>query len=141
MTDRLRTAALAAAALCAAANAPAGVIIEDRPSFVQPDENVLLRDDNSAGLTTTGVTNQTRTLVLFSQPVSPELILSPSQGQARIDAVDGEFTSLRIELANGLMFTELEANPHITGSGLSYTISAFDVLGGLLGSATFTSAN
>ena len=137
----LRTAALAAGAVCAAANAPAGLIIEDSPSFVQPDENVLLRDDNAAALTTTGITNQTQTLVLFSQPVSPEEILSPSQGQARIDAVDGEFTSLRIQLENGLVFTELEANPHIISAGLSYTISAFDLLGTLLGSATFTSAH
>ena len=141
MTDRLRIAALAVAALCATANAPAGLIIEDRPSFVQPDENVLLRDDNVAALTTAGITNQTRTLVLFSQPVAAESILSPSQGQARIDAVDGEFASLRIELEQGLLFTELEANPHIVSRGLSYTILAFDALGALLGSATFTSAN
>ena len=116
-----------AAAFVAAAPASAVVLIDDTPSFVQPDENVLLNDDDVAAVAIQGVTNQTATIVDFTQPNNVENIVSPSQGQSRIDSEDGEFTSLRIQLAGGLAMSELEADVHFIDDNLSFTVKAAPV--------------
>lgn len=78
----------------------------------QIDENVLLNTGLS-GNPIFGETNQTHLAVRFS---SNEPITSPAMGQARIEAVDGAFTTLTIDL-NGGSFTSLILNIDATVNG------------------------
>jgi hypothetical protein len=89
------------------------------PGPVQPAENVLFQDFRpQSGLTILGSTNQTHTTVFFDQPIAPETLITPSGGQARIEATDGSFNSLRTQFLDpDLGFTEFEANPNYAVSG------------------------
>jgi len=78
----------------------------------QPDENVLL-NTGATGLSIFGTTNQTGLAVRFT---GEELITAPSNGQARIDAVDGFFSFLMIDVPTG-SFTSLILNPDATING------------------------
>jgi len=100
-----------ATALMWASNAHATAILTvgNNP---QPDENVLL----NTGLTGNpifGTTNQTGLAVRFT---GNENLTAPANGQARIDAADGFFTSLIIDVPNG-SFTSLIFNPDATING------------------------
>ena len=96
--------------------ANATIIIYDAPNFVQPEENLLLQ---GTGLTTTGMTvqgqtNQTGTI--FNITGSEELTL-PSNGQARVEASLGTYTSATFDADNPLLFfTSFEANVNVTGT-------------------------
>ena len=125
------TAALALSALLAP-SARADIIFYGSPGSVQPEENVLLPDNGVAALSLTGLTNQTNTTVLFTQPTSPELIVSPASGQSRIASNDGvAFTSLRTMQAGGFSFTEFEANPHFLTAGINFTVGVREIDGSL----------
>jgi len=63
----------------------------------QSDENVLL-NTGLTGMTLFGTTNQTGLSVRFT---GTEPLIAPANGQARIEAVDGFFTSLMIDLVDG----------------------------------------
>ena len=78
----------------------------------QLDENVLLNTGLS-GNPIFGTTNQTGLAVRFT---GNEDLTAPANGQARIEAVDGFFTSLIIDLPNG-SFTSLIFNPDATMDG------------------------
>lgn len=112
-----RAAALCFVAAAAVSAARADITFFSGPGAIQPDENVLFNDPGliSTGLTVTGKTNQTGTTVFFT---GNETLTTPSGGQARIDAVDGSFTSLLINLGSGLSFTQLELNPDLTANGM-----------------------
>jgi hypothetical protein len=77
----------------------------------QSDENVLL-NSGLIGNSIFGTTNQTGLVVRFT---GSELT-APANGQARIDAVNGFFTSLMIDVPNG-SFTSLIFNPDATMMG------------------------
>lgn len=74
------------------------------------EENILF---NGAGtisgpaLTVTGRTNQSDVLVAFT---STENLVTPANGQARVDAADGAFTDLTVSLLNGGTFGDLIFN-------------------------------
>ena len=105
----------------------ADIVFYGSPGGVQPDENVLLADNGIPALSLIGTTNQTNQPVLFTQPVSPELIVSPSSGQSRIAGNDGAFTSLRIQFQDtNWVFTEFEANPIFTGGGITFTVGVVE---------------
>jgi hypothetical protein len=95
---------------------------------ISPDENVLWNDDtlDRIGNPIEGITNQTSTIVLFGSNED----LQARGGQAKLDAVDGEFGLLTISLEDGLAFRSLQLNPHIvhkmTGS---LTLTAFGTNG------------
>jgi hypothetical protein len=72
----------------------------------QPDEENILLTGGDTGNPIFGVTNQTHVQVRFS---SNELLLSPPQGQARIEALDGALNYLRIDVPNG-SFADLILN-------------------------------
>src|SRR5687767_6621044 len=91
------------------AHATAILTIGNNP---QPDENVLLNTGLS-GNPIFGTTNQTGLDVRFT---GSEDLTAPANGQARIEAVDGFFTSLIIDLPNG-SFTSLIFNPDATIDG------------------------
>ena len=78
----------------------------------QLDENVLLNTGLS-GNPIFGTTNQTGLAVRFT---GTEDLTAPASGQARIEAVDGFFTSLIIDVPNG-SFTSLIFNPDATMDG------------------------
>ena len=78
----------------------------------QPDENVLLNTGLS-GSVIFGTTNQTNLSVRFT---GTETITAPANGQARIEAVDGAFTSLTIDVPNGT-FSSLILNPDASVNG------------------------
>ena len=83
----------------------------------QVDENVLL----NTGLTgdpVFGTTNQTGFSVMFD---SNELMAAPSNGQARVEGVDGALTQLSISLPGGT-FTSLILNVDVASDGfLNFT--------------------
>ena len=121
----MRVAVMAIAAVACGSAAKADMIFHDGAGFIQPAENVLL-PTGQTGLTVTGETNQTHVTVNFSQPTLPEQITTPANGQSRIAGVDGAYTSLRIELASGYFFTQLEANPIFLSGGIDFVVGAFD---------------
>lgn len=78
----------------------------------QIDENVLL-NTGLTGSVIFGTTNQTGLSVRFT---GTEPITAPANGQARIEAVDGAFTSLTIDVPGGT-FGSLILNPDASVSG------------------------
>ena len=80
------------------------------PGALQPPENVLM--DSSSGFNVYGHTNQSNEGVTFT---SDENILSPSQGQARVEAADGKgYQFLAINLTDPkLGFKEIEFNLNV----------------------------
>jgi hypothetical protein len=87
------------------------------------DENILL---NGAGTGNPifGLTNTTNLSVRFT---GIEQITSPSSGQARIEAVDGSLTSLKIDLTNGTGFKSLILNPDASENGtVTFTATVFN---------------
>ena len=72
--------------------------------------------------TVTGITNQSDLVVAFS---SSENLVTPSSGQARIEAEDGAFTDLSISVTNGT-FGDFIFNPnilHTTGPAVTGTVT------------------
>ena len=134
-------AATAALGLIALASAPAraDIIFYNSPGGIQPEENVLLVS-NQVGPTIEGTTNQTDSLVNFTQPVLPENLTTPANGQARIAAVDGAYTSLRTSLASGTTFSLFEANPIFLSGGLPFNVIVTEDNGATT-TGTFTSGN
>lgn len=101
--------AAVAAISFAATPALADIKIYDTPGALQPDENVLFQSDDPMGSTAFGETNNTTTGVTF---VGIEALLTPSMGQARIEAADGGLSELEFFLTDPLLlgFTEVEFN-------------------------------
>ena len=123
-----------AAALVAlsAGAASAEIVIVNGGVPGNPDENVLL-NTGATGTTITGTTNQTSSLVTFQ---GLESLSEPSNGQARIEAVDGAYTSLTFFLTDpAKSFGRAEFNINAAQTG-TVTITALDNLG-----KTFTLAN
>lgn len=107
---KLLVAATAAVAVWTSeAHAVAILTIGNTP---QTDENVLLNTGVS-GNPIFGTTNQTQLSVRFT---GTENITAPANGQARIEAVDGAFTSLITDLPGGT-FTSLILNLDATANG------------------------
>jgi hypothetical protein len=122
----LKSIAVAAAMLALSAGAAsANVVIVASGVPGNPPENVLL-NSGATGTTISGTTNQTATLVTFK---GLETLSEPSNGQARIEAADGSYTSLTFLLTDpSLGFTQAEFNLNAATSG-NATISALDQFG------------
>jgi len=119
----LRAALAAAVTIASAQTAAADIILTLGNSPQQPDqENVLLQND-SVGNPVFGLTNQTELQVRFTGNET----LTASGGQARIDAEDGEFTQLKVDIPNG-SFTSLILNPDATIDG-TVDFRAVDTMG------------
>jgi hypothetical protein len=116
--------AVAMLALTAGA-ASAEIIIVGGSVPGNPAENVLL-NTGASGLTITGTTNQTGSLVTFT---GLESLTEPSNGQARIEATDGDYTSLQVFLSDPTKsFTSAEFNINAIANGM-VTIAATDQIG------------
>ena len=83
----------------------------------QADEENILLNTGTQGQLVQGTTNQTQEVINFANP-NEELIL-PSVGQARIEAVDGSFTTLLIQPNNspGTTFLDLILDIQLAGTG------------------------
>ncbi len=132
--------AAAAIVLSVATSAHAAVVIQQDPSFVQPDENVQLDTDITPGDNVVrGTTNQTNSNVVFQS--TSDMLESTPQGQAKITAmgagsVDG-LNNLSFSLENMSTFTQAEFNILATVGGM-VTLSAFDSANMLINSLTAT---
>jgi hypothetical protein len=76
------------------------------------EENILL-NSGAQGTTVFGSTNQTNLQVRFDS--STDILVEPSSGQARVEALDGLLNNITISVPNGT-FTDLIMNPFF-GSG------------------------
>jgi hypothetical protein len=97
----------------------------------QPDENILF---NSPGLISTGnpvegITNQSGLIVLFE---GLEDLTTPSGGQARVEAVDGAFTTYTFSVQNGTFLSYIFNLSTLNNASGSATITAVDHLGASL---------
>jgi hypothetical protein len=124
--------------LFAGASAHADLIIELGSSNLQPPENLLFNEDGliPEGTTVQGRTNNTSEV--FDLTGHEELV-TPSGGQARVDATDdSELDYLLVDAFRDIVyFTEFEANLHVGGrtSG-TFTVTACNQFGACE-SATF----
>jgi hypothetical protein len=92
------------------AGAQAGVTLFTSPGGIQPDENVLMIGQNADPTKVDAETNQTNSGILFT---SDENIFPPASGQARVEAEDGSYRTICIEIAPQLGFLELEFNVNV----------------------------
>ena len=133
-TKKTLLAAFALSIFASASPVAAAVVIEQSPSFVQPDENVQLDTDVTPGDNTIrGTTNQTKSKVVFTS-MSDNLASAP-QGQAEITPIgagasDG-LNNLTFRLENLSTFTQAEFNI-IASVGGTVRISAFDAANALI---------
>ncbi len=114
--SKLFVALLSAGAVLSAASASATILISATPGAVQPAENVVFQTTAPTGVNAFGTTNQTNTPVTFT---GIEALVTPSAGQARIEAADGGLSELSFALATGKAFSEVEFN--IFGAGATAT--------------------
>jgi len=89
-----------------------GVTFDNTPGNFPGDENVLL-GTGATGNPIFGQTNQTQLAVRF---MSNETLTAPSSGQARIEALDGAFAYLKIDIPDG-SFTSLIININAIDDG------------------------
>jgi PEP-CTERM motif-containing protein len=104
---------LFAVLLCSVTTAKADsvtIIVGNNPQ--QNEENVLLNNGTTGNLVF-GVTNQTNLQVAFSS--TTDMLVEPSSGQARVEALDGLVNNITISVPNGT-FGDIILNPFF-GSG------------------------
>jgi hypothetical protein len=98
-------------------------------------ENVQFPTTNVPGNTVVGATNQTNTPVNFT---SPQTIVAPSGGQARVEATSGDLNNITIALDPGETFSHLifnafngtgNANVSVVDNSGSQTVLLFFALG------------
>lgn len=99
-------AMFAVIALISATTARADNVTISYGNNPQPDEENILLTGGDTGNPIFGVTNQTHVQVRFG---SNELLLSPPQGQARIEGVDGMLNYLHVSIPSG-SFRDLIVN-------------------------------
>jgi hypothetical protein len=89
----------------------------------QADEENILLNTGQIGTVIQGTTNQTQEVINF---IGQEDLQFPSQGQARIEAVDGGFTFLAIQPNNlgTTTFLDLILNINIAGTSGSVVFTA-----------------
>ena len=79
----------------------------------QSDEENVLLNSGSTGTLVFGLTNQTNLQVAFSS--TTDMLVEPSSGQARVEALDGLVNNITISVPNGT-FHDIILNPFF-GSG------------------------
>jgi len=80
----------------------------------EPNEENMLLNSGLSGITVTGTTNQTGGVFHLT---GKETLTEPSNGQARVEAVDGSFTYLAIDAEPGTTFQDIIFNPVLKGTG------------------------
>jgi PEP-CTERM motif-containing protein len=91
----------------------------------EPNEENMLLNSGQSNITVTGTTNQTGGVFNLT---GEETLTEPSNGQARVEAVDGSFTYLAIDAEPGTTFQDIIFNPVLNGTGQqsgSLTVEVF----------------
>ena len=104
----------------------------------EPNEENMLLNSGLSGITVTGTTNQTGGVFNLT---GKETLTEPSNGQARVEAVDGSFTYLAIDAEPGTTFQDIIFNPVLKGTGQqsgSLAIEVFLSNGSSVKSNTFS---
>ncbi len=101
------------------------------PGAISPEENISFNGPGNIGIgiTVTGQTNKSSTLVEFTNnDVPQEAQSTPAMGQARIEAVDGAYSSIILAASRpDVFFTELEFNVNIlNGRSGTFTLEIID---------------
>src|SRR6188474_2411471 len=107
---------LGATLLTAGANAV--IIITPNPGNFEGDENILFNEDGllESGPVVQGITNQSRFVVDFFD--AGEDLATPSGGQARIEAMDGGFHNMTMQMHEaGVTFQTLIWNINAVEDG------------------------
>lgn len=102
----------------------------------EPNEENLLLNSGLSGTTVTGTTNQSGA-TFFLSGKDGEVLTEPSNGQARVEAVDGSFTYLAIDAELGTTFQDIILDPHLSGTGQMSGSLTFEIF--LAGGGSFTS--
>lgn len=124
-----------------AAPAIADVVITQGPGNFENDENVLFNEEGllSQGLVVQGVTNQTGLVVNVYG--AGESLITPSGGQARVEAEDGFFTDLSVAMDSSpysiaTLIWNINADADgqvqftVARTGGPNTVATFDIDGG-----------
>jgi hypothetical protein len=128
-------------ALCLAAGAAnSAIVILVGPGNFEGDQNVLYNENGllDNGPLVQGLTNQTGAIVDFFD--AGEDLVTPSGGQARVEAVDGGFSAMSIQMDEpGSSFSTIILNLHSSGdgtvmfdiveTGVGSTVAMFDLDG------------
>jgi hypothetical protein len=111
----------------------------DQPGAIQPAENILFNGTGliSTGTTVTGRTNQTSLIsdIISTSPSSnPQVLTTPSMGQARVAAASPAtaFTSVTLiaDPTNPFILTELEFNVNrLNSASGTFRLEVIDLLG------------
>ena len=108
----------------AAVAAQAAIVITAGPGNWPNDENVLFNEEGliASGPLVQGITNQSNFIVDFYD--AGEDLVTPPGGQARVEAVDGAFTDLKLQLDQpGATFDTLIWNLNAKANGnVTFTI-------------------
>jgi hypothetical protein len=78
----------------------------------QADEENILLNNGQVGVTVTGTTQNSGLLVQFAS--TTDILVAPSNGQARVESQDGAINDITISIPGGT-FTDLIINPFIGG--------------------------
>jgi hypothetical protein len=89
----------------------------------QPNQENVLLNNGTTGMTVFGLTNQTSTQVRFD---STQTLTEPSNGQARIQATSGDLNNISISVPSG-PFASVIFNMHKGSSNTSVTLSGVAV--------------
>jgi hypothetical protein len=119
-------------ALCSAAVSQAVTVTAKNSP--EPNEENLLLNSGLSGTTVTGTTNQTGGVFLLT---GTETLTEPSNGQARVEAVDGSFTYLAINAETGTTFQDIILNPFLGDTGNRSGSLTFEIF--LAGGSSVTS--
>ena len=102
--------------LCASST-EASFIFHVGAGAIQPSENLLFNEEGLADVGTTieGITNNTAAIFeVISNDNPQDVLVTPSAGQARVEAQDGSFSSIMITpQEDGVFFTQLEFNVNV----------------------------
>jgi hypothetical protein len=124
---------MSTAAIGLATPAQAAIKICEGPGCVQPDSNVLFATNNEVGTSINATLNDNPSAIITFNG-NETLTGANSNGQARVDGLDGDLTFLEILLGGGA--TEIEFNLNALAAG-EVTLSFFGMGNVLLDSDTF----
>lgn len=128
------------AGLCLTVLSATGVhadfIFYDDPGALQPRQNIVFNQPGliNVGTTIEGATNNSGAIFEFVSFDTPaEDLVSPSMGQARVQAVDGAFTSIMITAQDaGVFYSQLEFNVNILkGTSGTFELVILDQFGNM----------
>ena len=130
MSSKTRFSVIAAAFFCLSLvnSAKADTVTFAIGNNPQPNEENVLLSNGTTGATVFGLTNQSNILVQFTS--TTDTLSEPSNGQARIEALDGTLNNVTISIPGG-SFEDIIFNPFFGAGNATVTATT-------LGNQSFT---